>query len=188
MLKDIPNWLTISRIILIPFVLVAMYFENSILGHIFAAFLFLYACVTDFLDGYLARIWNVQSIIGRFLDPIADKLLVGSVMVMLVYYDRADLFPAIAIIAREILVSGLREFLAEIKINMPVSKLGKYKTFVQMAAIFILILGDKGSGIEYTNILGRLILWLAAILTLLSGYIYFRASYKYLLGKKEYNG
>lgn len=188
MVKDIPNWLTISRIILIPFVLVAMYFENSMFGHRFAAGLFLYACVTDFLDGYLARIWGVQSLVGRFLDPIADKLLVGSVMVMLVYYDRADLFPAIAIIAREILVSGLREFLAEIKVSIPVNKLGKYKTFVQMTAIFILILGNEGSNIEYTNLLGEIILWIAAGLTVLSGYIYFKASYKYLLGKKESNG
>jgi CDP-diacylglycerol--glycerol-3-phosphate 3-phosphatidyltransferase len=188
MLKDIPNWLTMSRIILIPFVLVAMYFESSVFGHRFAAALFLYACITDFFDGYLARIWNVQSMIGRFLDPIADKLLVASVMVMLVYYGRADLFPAIAIIAREILVSGLREFLAEIKVSMPVSELGKYKTFVQMSAIFVLILGKEGSGIEYTDILGSTILWIAAGLTLLSGYIYFKASYKYLLGKNDNNG
>ena len=188
MLKDIPNWLTISRIILIPVVLVAMYFENSAFGHRVAAGLFLYACITDFFDGYLARIWSVQSLIGRFLDPIADKLLVGSVVVMLVYYGRADLFPAIAIIAREILVSGLREFLAEIKVSMPVSTLGKYKTFVQMTAIFILILGDKGAGLEYVNTVGSVILWLAAVLTLCSGYIYFKASYKYLLGKKPHNG
>lgn len=183
MLKDIPNWLTISRIILIPFVLISMYFEESAWGHRIAAALFLYACVTDFFDGYLARIWKVQSLVGRFLDPIADKLLVVSVMVMLVYYDRADLFPAIAIIVREILVSGLREFLAEIKINVPVSKLGKYKTFMQMTAIFILILGNEGTCIEYTNAIGSFILWIAAGLTLLSGYIYFKASYKYLLGK-----
>lgn len=188
MLKDIPNWLTMSRIVLIPFVLVAMYFENSVFGHRFAAALFLYACITDFFDGYLARIWNVQSLIGRFLDPIADKLLVVSVMVVLVYYDRADLFPAIAIIAREILVSGLREFLAEIKVSVPVNTLGKYKTFVQMTAIFVLILGNKGSGIGYTNLLGNLILWISAGLTLLSGYIYFKASYQYLLGKNENNG
>ena len=184
MLKDIPNWLTISRILLIPFVLIAMYFENSAFGHRFAAALFIYACVTDFLDGYLARIWNVQSLVGKFLDPIADKLLVVSVMVMLVYYDRADLLPAIAIIAREILVSGLREFLAEIKISIPVSKLGKYKTFLQMVAIFILILGEKGSGLGYVGIVGNYILWAAAVLTLLSGYIYFKASYKHLVGKK----
>ena len=188
MLKDIPNWLTMSRIILIPIVLIAMYFENSVFGHRFAAGLFLYACITDFFDGYLARIWNVQSLVGKFLDPIADKLLVGSVMVMLVYYDRTDLFPAIAIIAREILVSGLREFLATIKVSMPVSKLGKYKTFVQMTAIFILILDNKGLGIAYTNAIGNAILWIAAGLTILSGYIYCKASYKYLLGKEEYNG
>lgn len=183
-LKDIPNWLTISRILLIPFVLIAMYFESSVFSHRFAAGLFIYACVTDFFDGYLARIWNVQSLVGKFLDPIADKLLVVSVMVMLVYYDRADLFPAIAIIAREILVSGLREFLAEIKISIPVSKLGKYKTFLQMVAIFILILGDKGAGFEYVGVVGNVILWAAAFLTLLSGYIYFKASYKHLVGKK----
>ncbi len=185
MLKDIPNWLTISRVLIIPVILVAMYFDDSVFGHRVAAFLFLCACLTDFLDGYLARVWKVQSLIGSFLDPIADKLLVGSVIVMLVHYKLADLFPAIAIICREILVSGLREFLADIKVKVPVTKIAKYKTFIQMAAMFLLILGDVGSGLSFVNFVGGVVLWIAAIFTVITGYAYFRASYHHLINNNN---
>lgn len=176
MLKQLPNILTISRIIIIPFVLIFMYFEDSAYGHRVAAGLFLYACITDFLDGYLARAWAIQSKLGQFLDPIADKLLVGSVMIVLVYFRRADLFPAIAIICREILVSGLREFLAEVRVSMPVSELAKIKTTLQMIAMFILILGNEGANMGWVDNIGRLSLWVAAILTVITGYAYLKAS------------
>jgi len=179
MFKNLPNLLTVSRILVIPFVVFAMLFENSAFSHRLAAALFLYACITDFLDGYIARSFSIQSKLGRFLDPIADKLLVGTVIVVLVHYDRADLFPAIAIIGREILVSGLREFLSELSVSVPVSKLSKVKTFVQMAAIFILLLGDKGAGFGFADEIGRIALWIAACLTLITGYAYLRVSCKH---------
>jgi len=185
MFKNLPNLLTISRIVVIPFIVFAMLFEDSAFGHRLSAILFLYACITDFLDGYIARTFSIQSKLGQFLDPVADKLLVGSVIVVLVHYGRADLFPAIAIIAREILVSGLREFLADLSVSVPVSKLSKIKTFVQMTAIFILLLGNKGAGLPLIDAIGSLSLWIAAILTLITGYAYLRVSCKYF---KQNNG
>jgi len=179
MFKNLPNFLTMTRVVLIPFVVLAMLFENSAFGHRLAAGLFLYACITDFFDGYLARTLAVQSRFGTFLDPIADKLLVASVIVVLVHYEMADLFPAIAIICREILVSGLREFLSGIRVSVPVSKLAKVKTFLQMGAIFILILGNKGTGLNFVNALGNYCLWIAAMLTLITGYVYLHVTYKH---------
>ena len=181
MLKHLPNILTISRIIVIPFLLLVMCLDHSQFGHRLAAGLFLYACVTDFLDGFLARAWSTQTKLGQFLDPIADKLLVGSVILVLVHFDRADLLPAIAIVCREILVSGLREFLAEIRVSVPVSELAKVKTFLQMVAIFILVLGNEGmGGLLYVNFIGSIALWVAAGLTLVTGYVYLKASIVYL--------
>lgn len=182
-IKDLPNLLTASRIVVIPFILFAMLFDNSMFWHRVAAVLFLYASITDFLDGYLARSLSLQSNLGKFLDPVADKLLVGAVIVVLVYYDRASLFPAIAIICREILVSGLREFLADLSVSVPVSKLSKIKTFVQMFAIFVLILGNKGSGLKFADGLGGFALWIASILTLITGYAYLKMSFKYFKRK-----
>lgn len=181
MLKNIPNILTISRIIVIPFIVISFFiFESSKIAHIVAALLFLYASITDFLDGYLARTYLIQSKIGSFLDPIADKLLVISSIVMLVHFRMADILPALAIICREILVSGLREFLANVRISIPVSNLSKVKTAVQMAAIFMLLLGSKGSGIESLNIIARISLWVAAALTIFTGYVYLKGSLRYL--------
>lgn len=187
MTNQIPNILTISRIAVIPFLLLAMYFDQSVFGHRLAATLFIYACITDFLDGYLARAWSIQSKFGQFLDPIADKLLVGSVLMMLVHFDRADLFPAIAIMSREILVSGLREFLAELRIGVPVSELAKIKTALQMIAIFILVLGNEGLNFPYTNLIGHSFLWLAAILTIITGYVYLRAGISHII-EEQHNG
>ena len=179
MLKQLPNILTISRIISIPLILI-FYYIGGKYGEMISAFLFFLACVTDFLDGYLARIYAAQSKLGRFLDPIADKLLVGSVILLLVYYKQADLLPAIAIICREILVSGLREFLAEISVSVPVSNLAKVKTGFQMSAIFMLLLGGEQIGIPYLDDLGNVALWIAAGLTIFTGYVYLRAALKHL--------
>lgn len=177
--KQIPNILTVSRIIAIPLILVAFYFQTQA-WHIVAAGIFLIASITDFFDGYLARVWKIQSKLGRFLDPIADKLLVGASIIVLVRFGYADLIPAVAIICREILVSGLREFLAELKISVPVTSLAKIKTGMQMTALFLLLLGNKGSGIEYTEILGSILLWVAAGITLFTGYVYLRAGLKHM--------
>jgi CDP-diacylglycerol--glycerol-3-phosphate 3-phosphatidyltransferase len=184
MKKNLPNILTISRIIVIPIIVATFYIEDSKLAHKLAAGLFLLASITDFFDGYLARAWSMQSNLGRFLDPIADKLLVGAVILMLVHYKRADVIPALAIICREILVSGLREFLAELRIGMPVSKLAKLKTATQLGAIFILLLGSKGSGFAYADLLGRITLWVAAGLTVFTGYAYLVAGMKYMQEEK----
>ncbi len=180
MVKSIPNILTMGRMVIIPIILALFYFEPSLIINRTIACLFLVAAITDFLDGYIARTWEVTSAFGRFFDPIADKLLVASVILMLVHFDRIDIIPALLIVCREILVSGLRENLAEVNVSVPVSNLGKVKTFVQMAAIVVILLGSEGLGFGiYKNIdliywLGRLTIWIAAILTLVTGYVYFK--------------
>lgn len=179
MLKRIPNILTVSRIISIPLILI-FYSLGGKYGEIISAFFFMLSCVTDFLDGYLARKYGIQSRFGGFLDPIADKLLVGAIIVLLVYYNKADLLPAIAIICREILVSGLREFLSGIRVSMPVNNLSRVKTGFQMTAIFMLLLDNRDYNIPYLDILGRLALWIAAILTLFTGYIYLKLGLKHI--------
>ncbi len=172
--KNLPNYLTYFRIVVIPLLILCFYMKGE-LGLILSSALFLLASITDWLDGYVARLWNVQSNIGRFLDPIADKLLVATALVLLVADGRADVLPAIAIMCREILVSGLREFLAEIRVSVPVSRLAKWKTGVQMAAIFCLLLSSP------VALLGSIMLWLAAILTLVTGYAYLKTGLKHMV-------
>lgn len=189
--KNLPNILTISRILIIP-VLVASFYMEAKLYHLVAAGLFLFASITDFFDGYLARMMKAQSSLGRFLDPIADKLLVAAVILMLTHVKGIsgfEIIPALAILCREILVSGLREFLAESNVSMPVTALAKFKTVVQMSALFLLLLGVEGPNIEgvehFTSVhltvfLGKILLWVAAILTTFTGYAYLRAGLKYM--------
>lgn len=172
--QQLPNYLTYFRIAVIPLLILAFYLPGR-WTDIACAGLFALAGLTDWLDGYVARLWNVQSNIGRFLDPIADKLLVAAALILLVAYHRADALPAIAIMCREILVSGLREFLAEIRVSVPVSRLAKWKTAVQMVAIFCLLLGSP------VETVGEIMLWLAAILTLVTGYIYLKTGLKHMV-------
>lgn len=172
--KNLPNYLTYFRIVVIPLLVLAFYLKGE-WTLVFSAILFALACITDWLDGYVARLWNVQTSIGRFLDPIADKLLVATALVLLVADNRADVLPAVAIMCREILVSGLREFLAEIRISVPVSRLAKWKTGVQMVAIFCLLLGSP------VATAGQFMLWLAAILTLVTGYAYIKTGLKHMI-------
>lgn len=183
--KDIPNYLTYLRIAIIPALILVFLLTQYIgdWGYYLSAFLFALAGITDWLDGYSARIWQAQSNIGRFLDPIADKLLVATALLLLVATKRADLLPAIAIVCREILVSGLREYLAEIRIGVPVSKLAKFKTAAQMAAIFLLLLDSGAPEWLYADILGRVLLWGAAILTIVTGYAYFKIGIKHMVEK-----
>jgi len=178
--RQLPNLLTYSRIAVIPLLIATFYIKGD-WGHWLAASLFCYAGITDFFDGYLARAWNVTTNLGRFLDPIADKLLVAAALVLLVGADRADVLPAIAILMREIMVSGLREFLMEIRVPMPVSTLAKWKTAVQMAALFFLLLGIGGPEWLHAETLGQVLLWLAAILTLITGYAYLRTGLQHML-------
>lgn len=170
--KNIPNIITIFRVAIIPVIIVTFYLEHKIFAHRLSASLFVLAGISDFFDGYLARKYNIQSSFGRMLDPIADKILVGCVLMMLIHFDKANIIPCLLILTREFVVSGLREFLAEIHVSMPVSQLAKIKTAVQMLALFILLLGTQGSGIKYLDQIGQILLWIAAILTLVTAYSY----------------
>ncbi len=183
MLTNLPNLLTLSRIAAIPVLLGLLYFHDPVNRWIGLG-LFVLAAVTDFFDGYLARHRNQVSALGRFLDPIADKLLVACLIVMLVAIGDVRglaLFPAIVILAREILVSGLREFLAEIKEPLPVSKLAKWKTAIQMVALGFLIVGtEAGPPFLPMELLGDAGIWIAAILTLVTGYDYLARGLKHM--------
>jgi cardiolipin synthase len=183
-MKNIPNILTMMRILIIPICIIAMLIKEQALGYRVSAWLFAFACLTDFLDGVFARMLNASSNFGRLFDPIADKLLVASVMMIMVKENVADLLPSIAIVCREILVSGLREFLAKVSVSLPVSSLSKLKTLLQMVAIFILLFGREPSGWKYWELSGNIALWCAAALTLFTGYAYLKASYKFFLGQK----
>jgi CDP-diacylglycerol--glycerol-3-phosphate 3-phosphatidyltransferase len=180
MFKNIPNIITIFRILTIPIIIITFYFDNLVLAHRISALLFAIASISDFVDGFIARKFNIISGFGRMFDPIADKVLVGTVLLMLVKFRKVDVVPCLLILSREFIVSGLREFLAEIKVSIPVSTLGKFKTFVQMASITLLLLGSKGSGIEFLDMLAQILLWFAALLTLISSYSYLKASKNYI--------
>ncbi len=174
----LPNLLTYGRIAAVP-ALAACLFYPSDFAHWVALGIYIAACITDFFDGYLARIWNLQSSLGRMLDPIADKLLISVVLLMLVAdgtIQGVNIWAAIIILCREVLVSGLREFLAELQVSVPVTQLAKWKTTIQMVAIGFLIAGTAGDKIlPYNSEIGVTGLWVAAILTLYTGYDYFRA-------------
>jgi CDP-diacylglycerol--glycerol-3-phosphate 3-phosphatidyltransferase len=177
--KNLPNILTVFRICVIPVIVITFYFDDKIFAHRLGAFLFALAAVTDFLDGYLARSYGLETKFGKMLDPIADKLLVGAVLLMLVAFRKVAELPCLLILMREFFIAGLREFLAEIHVSVPVSKLAQVKTFIQMFSLFLLLLGSKGSGIGVMDSIGQVFLWIASIVTIFTGYVYFKASLKY---------
>lgn len=184
MLTNFPNLLTLSRIGAIPLIIGTFYIESPI-GNWIGLAVLVYAGATDFFDGFVARVLAQQSALGKFLDPIADKLLVGSLLVMLVAFDRIPglaVLPAIVILCREILVSGLREFLAGVKISMPVSRLSQWKTTLQMVMLGFLLVGPAGPmfGNFSTTEIGVIGLWISAILTLITGYDYLRAGLRHV--------
>lgn len=157
-----------------------LFFFNSPFAILLCGILFIAAAVTDYFDGYLARTMNQLSSFGRFLDPIADKLLVSSVLFMLVATMQIPflgIIPALIILCREITVSGLREYLAELQVSMPVTKLAKWKTGFQMTAIPVIIFGKE---IWLLADIGSILLWIAAMLTIITGYDYLRAGMKYM--------
>lgn len=171
---SLPNILTLARIGVVPLVVVLIFLDGD-LWRWLALLIYAAACITDYFDGYLARTLNDQSDFGRLLDPIADKILVGACLLALTAVDAiADwtIIPALVILLREILVSGMREFLAEIRVGMPVSKLAKWKTTIQMLAIGFVIIGPSGPPPLPTVIIGEVGLWVAAGLTLITGYDY----------------
>ena len=177
--KNIPNYLTIIRLVSIPIIVMTFYFEDSKFAHRVGGIVFAFASVTDFFDGYLARRYNIISSFGRMFDPIADKVLVGCVLVMLVKDNRADEIPCLLILAREFVVAGFREFLAQVQVSVPVTRLAKVKTTIQMVAITMLIVGSVGSNIDSLDLIGHISLWIAAILTLVTGYSYLQACSRY---------
>jgi CDP-diacylglycerol--glycerol-3-phosphate 3-phosphatidyltransferase (EC 2.7.8.5) len=177
MKKGLPNFLTILRIVLIPVLIISFYMERWV-GSWPAALIFIFASITDYFDGLLARSLNAQSNFGRILDPISDKLLVASTLMMLVHFDRAPVIPAILILCREITVSGLREYLAEFRVSIPVTHLAKVKTAIQFIAILILLLNNNIIRGEFFYFLGQASIWTAAILTLVTGYAYCKEGFK----------
>jgi cardiolipin synthase len=185
----LPNLLTYSRIAAVPVVVGLMYWQSILGGGLWlrwaALSVFIAAGISDILDGYFARMWGQQSSLGRMLDPIADKLLVSSCLLMLAAEGTIrgwSLFAAVIILCREILVSGLREYLAELRVGVPVTRLAKYKTIGQMVAIGFLIAGDAGDVVlPQTTLIGIALLWLSAILTLYTGWDYMRAGLRYMI-------
>ena len=180
----LPNILTYARVAAVPVVVVLLFWPDHLPFRWTALAVFTTAAVTDFFDGWLARIWSQQSTLGRMLDPIADKLLVCAVIVMLAS-DRTivnwSLAAGIVILCREILVSGLREFLAELKVSVPVSRVAKYKTTLQLVSLGFLIAGRAGDTVlPWTTQIGLVLLWLAALLTLYTGWDYLKAGWRHV--------
>ena len=178
---NLPNILTISRIVVIPLIFMSIYF-TSYAWAMLAGILFVAASITDYLDGYLARAWNETSAFGRLLDPIADKLLVATALVVILakpnmYSLNITIIPAFVILCREILVSGLREFLRDGNVGLPVTKLAKWKTAFQMTALAMMLFKDLWIGWSYT---GEFLLWVAATLTFITGYQYYQKSLDYV--------
>ena len=185
----LPNLLTYGRIAAVPVVVALLYWQSIQGGGLWlrwaALAVFAAAGVTDFFDGYLARMWEQQSSLGRMLDPIADKLLVSSCLLMLAAEEIIrgwSLLAAVIILCREILVSGLREYLIELRVSVPVTRLAKWKTMGQMVAIGFLIAGPAGDEVipDVTRV-GIFLLWASAILTLYTGYDYMRAGLRYVI-------
>ncbi|MCA3630764.1 MAG: CDP-diacylglycerol--glycerol-3-phosphate 3-phosphatidyltransferase [Methylobacterium sp.] len=184
---SLPNVLTYGRILAIPVVVGLLFWPGDPSMRWWALAIYALAGITDYLDGYLARLYQEQSSLGRMLDPIADKLLVAACLLMLVADGTIrswSIWAAIVILSREILVSGLREYLAELKVSVPVSRLAKWKTAMQLVCLGFLIAGPAGDAflpIDWTRLIGLLLLWVAAVLTLITGYDYMKASIRHLV-------
>lgn len=182
MVVNVPNLLTLFRILLIPGMVAGVWLQSPA-GKWIAFVFFAIAAVTDFFDGYIARARKQQSAFGRFLDPVADKLLVASALLVLAGFGHITglvLLPALVILCREIMVSGLREYLGGLSVSVPVTKLAKWKTTVQLLAIGFLLVGDAGPSGFPTQTSGEVLLWAAALLTLITGYDYLRAGLRHM--------
>jgi cardiolipin synthase (CMP-forming) len=189
---NLPNMLTYSRIVAVPLVVLCFFVEGQLKSSDTARWvalsLFAIASITDYLDGYLARLWQQSSTIGRMLDPIADKLLVSACLLLLAADGTIagwTLWAGIIILCREILVSGLREYLAELKVSVPVTQLAKWKTAIQMLSIGFLLAGPAGDRFfPITTHIGIVLLWISALITLYTGYDYFKAGLKHIVDKE----
>ena len=192
MKAQIPNILTIGRIIIVP-IFVISFFLPGFYGDLIPFSLFVVASFTDYLDGLLARLFKKESKLGELLDPIADKILVSAALILLVMngtIKNYEVIAAIIILTREILISGLREFLAKISVTMPVNSLSKLKTFLQMLSIAILLTGDSGNKIinfqDYNaQTIGIILLWLSAFLTVYTAYDYLAKGIDYALSEDD---
>src|SRR5437016_8395611 len=195
---SLPNILPYARIAAIPVVVGCVFAQSILDGPLWlrwvALAVFIAAGVTDYLDGYYARIWDQHSAFGRMLDPIADKLLVASCLLVLAADDKfrggfGVILAAMIILCREILVSGLREYLAALRVSVPVSRLAKWKTTVQLVAIGFLLAGEAGDQViqvmPLVTQIGLLLLWASAIVTIYTGYDYFRAGIHHLIKEDE---
>src|SRR5690348_3875100 len=186
---SLPNLLTLSRILAVP-ILVFLLWRPAPIDYAITFVLYCLVGITDYLDGYLARAWGSISRLGQFLDPIADKIMIAAVLVMLMASRKADgdapiiqdwsIIPALIILLREIMVSGLREFLAELKVGLPVSALAKWKTTFQLVALGALILGGAFPAQQWIHLTGIACLWMAAALTLITGYDYLRVGLRHM--------
>ena len=187
---SLPNLLTYGRIVAVPLMVLCFFVEGRLVASDFARWtalaIFVIASITDYFDGYLARRWQQSSELGRMLDPIADKLLVSVALLLLAAEGSIagwSLWAAIIILCREILVSGLREHLAGVKVSVPVSQLAKWKTTLQLVAIGFLLAGPAGDKImPYISETGIVLLWMSALITLYTGWDYFRSGLRHVTG------
>ena len=187
---NLPIALTLFRIVLVPPIMVFL-ISSSRVSVLIAAVIFMAASFTDWLDGRMARRWNQVTKLGTLLDPVADKLLVAAAILMLVASDHIQgltVLAAVVILCREILVAGLREFLAEVRVKVPVTQLAKWKTTLQMVAIGFLLAGDAAFAWLPALLIGEIGLWIAALLTLYTGYDYLRAGLRHMLAHPEDSG
>jgi len=185
---SLPNLLTYGRLVAVPAVVGLLFWPNDDWTRWLALAIYIVAGITDYLDGYFARAYAQQSALGRMLDPIADKLLVAACLLMLVS-DKTiqgwQLWAAIVILCREILVSGLREFLAELKVSVPVTRVAKWKTTLQLVAVGFLVAGPAGETVlPGTIMIGSILLWIAAILTIYTGWDYLKAGIHHLMNQE----
>ena len=182
---SLPNILTYGRLAAVPAVVGLLFWPEDLWSRWIAVAIFVAAAITDYLDGYFARAYAQQSALGRMLDPIADKLLVAACLLMLVAdgtIRHSALWAAIVILCREILVSGLREFLAELKVSVPVSRVAKWKTVLQLVAVGFLIAGPAGERVlAGTVFIGTTLLWVAAVLTIYTGWDYLKAGIRHVM-------
>ena len=185
---NLPNNLTYLRLAAIPAVVGLLFWPDDNWSRWFALAVFVLAGVTDYLDGYFARLYAQQSALGRMLDPIADKLLVAACLLMLVADKTIHgwaLWAAIVILCREILVSGLREFLAELKVGVPVSRVAKWKTTAQIVAVGFLIAGPAGETVlPGTIMIGIVLLWISALLTIYTGWDYLKTGIHHMMDEE----
>jgi CDP-diacylglycerol--glycerol-3-phosphate 3-phosphatidyltransferase len=184
---SLPNILTLSRIVTVPLLVALLWYPGWVLGYALGFALYCLMGVTDYFDGYLARAQGTVSKLGQFLDPIADKIMIAAVILMLVgtRHEAASitgihLIPALVILLREIAVSGLREFLAGLQVSLPVSQMAKYKTTFQIVALGALILAGAVPQFSWVKHVGLYSLWVAAALTLLTGWDYLRVGLKHM--------